>query len=218
MDPKNLNFVGVGWVQLTRDKVNSRDSANMLVNLRVYQNVEQHYRLSGWHFINNILFHVVGVSLRCRILAVVKMLWIIHRLDNGASTNVWTVGIFQPQYMALCTRRLSSSYSPPWEPEISHMCCSLFGLRSRVAFQVLANVSNEYVASIFGVGDGDSTFLWSFSNYLRDYGVTTQKIMVHIFTAVSPQDSDWWNVLPFVPTARIVRQDWEGVLFGVHWS
>lgn len=47
MDPKNLNFVGVGWVQLTRDKVNSRDSANMLVNLRVYQNVEQHYRLSG---------------------------------------------------------------------------------------------------------------------------------------------------------------------------
>jgi hypothetical protein len=40
--------------------------------------------------------------------------------DDGGSNHLWNVGIYQWDYTALYTRRLSSSYSPPWEPEMSH--------------------------------------------------------------------------------------------------
>jgi hypothetical protein len=38
--------------------------------------------------------------------------------DDGSSTHVWNVGLPQRDYTALHPRRLSSSQSPPWEPEI----------------------------------------------------------------------------------------------------
>jgi hypothetical protein len=39
---------------------------------------------------------------------------------NGANTHLWNVGILQRDYKALYFRRLSSSCSPPWEPEVSY--------------------------------------------------------------------------------------------------
>jgi hypothetical protein len=43
-----------------------------------------------------------------------------HRLDDGGSTHVWNVGRHQFDCTALYPRRLWTSYSAPWEPEISH--------------------------------------------------------------------------------------------------
>jgi hypothetical protein len=39
--------------------------------------------------------------------------------DDGGSKHLWNVGLVQLDYTALYTRRLSSSYWPPWEPELS---------------------------------------------------------------------------------------------------
>jgi hypothetical protein len=50
----------------------------------------------------------------------------VYRRFRGAycpvdrcSMNFWNDGLVLRDYAALCSRRLSSSYSPPWEPEIS---------------------------------------------------------------------------------------------------
>jgi hypothetical protein len=45
----------------------------------------------------------------------------IHHPDDGRSTRVWNVGQLQRDYTALYPRRLSSSYSTPWEPQIVHV-------------------------------------------------------------------------------------------------
>jgi hypothetical protein len=44
-----------------------------------------------------------------------------HRHDEGGSTPLCNVGQLQRDYTALHPRRLYTSYSPPWEPEISHV-------------------------------------------------------------------------------------------------
>jgi hypothetical protein len=41
-----------------------------------------------------------------------------HRPDDGGSKNLWNVGKLLPDYTVQQPRRRSSSYSPPWEPEI----------------------------------------------------------------------------------------------------
>jgi hypothetical protein len=41
--------------------------------------------------------------------------------DDGVSTHLWNVGQHQLDYKARHPRRLWTSHSPPWEPEISHM-------------------------------------------------------------------------------------------------
>jgi hypothetical protein len=42
-----------------------------------------------------------------------------HRPDDGGSRHLWNVGLLQRDHMALCPTKLSSSYWPPWESEIS---------------------------------------------------------------------------------------------------
>jgi hypothetical protein len=42
-----------------------------------------------------------------------------HHPDDGGSTHLWNVGLLLRDYTALYLRRLLSSYSPPWRPEIS---------------------------------------------------------------------------------------------------
>jgi hypothetical protein len=39
--------------------------------------------------------------------------------DDGGGTHLWNVGQLIRHYTALHSRKLSSLYSPPWEPEIS---------------------------------------------------------------------------------------------------
>jgi hypothetical protein len=41
------------------------------------------------------------------------------RPDDGGSEHLWNFGKFLPNYTAQHPRRQSSSYSPPWEPEVS---------------------------------------------------------------------------------------------------
>jgi hypothetical protein len=48
-----------------------------------------------------------------------------HQGDNGGSTHLWNVSQLLRDYTAHYLRRLSSSYSLPWEPEISTETCSL---------------------------------------------------------------------------------------------
>jgi hypothetical protein len=43
-----------------------------------------------------------------------------HCPDDGGSTNLWNVGRHSIKNTALHPRRFWASYSPPWEPEISH--------------------------------------------------------------------------------------------------
>jgi hypothetical protein len=44
----------------------------------------------------------------------------LRHQGNASSGLDWNVGILQRDHMKLCPRRLSRSYSPPWEPELSH--------------------------------------------------------------------------------------------------
>jgi hypothetical protein len=37
-----------------------------------------------------------------------------YRPDDGGSVHLWNVGLLQQNYTALCPRRLSFPYSPPW--------------------------------------------------------------------------------------------------------
>jgi hypothetical protein len=46
-----------------------------------------------------------------------------HQGDDGGSTHLWNVSHLLCDYMAQYPRRLSSSYSPPWEPEIFLVLC-----------------------------------------------------------------------------------------------
>jgi hypothetical protein len=56
----------------------------------------------------------------CSILIVCQSGW---WPDDGGSKHPCNVGQFLPDYAAQHTRRGSSSYSPPWEPEISLRIC-----------------------------------------------------------------------------------------------
>jgi hypothetical protein len=47
--------------------------------------------------------------------------WAPDRPDDGGSKRLWNVGKFLPGYTAQHPGRKLSSYSPPWEPEISHL-------------------------------------------------------------------------------------------------
>jgi hypothetical protein len=42
-----------------------------------------------------------------------------HHHDDAGSTHLWNIGLFLRDYMVPLPRRLSSSYLPKWEPEIS---------------------------------------------------------------------------------------------------
>jgi hypothetical protein len=44
--------------------------------------------------------------------------------DDGGSMHLLNVGLLQWDYTALYHRRLSSSYSPPWEPKLSQTYCN----------------------------------------------------------------------------------------------
>jgi len=39
---------------------------------------------------------------------------------DESSAHLWNGGLLQQNYTKLYSRRLSSSYSPPWETETSH--------------------------------------------------------------------------------------------------
>jgi hypothetical protein len=41
--------------------------------------------------------------------------------DDGGSNHFWNIGQLQRDYTALHPRRLWTSYSPPWEPEIFYI-------------------------------------------------------------------------------------------------
>jgi hypothetical protein len=43
----------------------------------------------------------------------------VNHPDDGGSKHLWNDGLLEREYTALYLRRLSSSYSPPWEPKIS---------------------------------------------------------------------------------------------------
>jgi hypothetical protein len=45
--------------------------------------------------------------------------------DDEGSTKLWNVGLLQQDYIALYPWKLSSSYSPRWEPEIPHKINSM---------------------------------------------------------------------------------------------
>jgi hypothetical protein len=61
----------------------------------------------------------------------VRAAFITHRPDDECSTNLWNVGKLLPECTNQHPRRQSSSYSPPWELEISpnygKIVKSLFG-------------------------------------------------------------------------------------------
>jgi hypothetical protein len=57
-----------------------------------------------------------------------------HRPDDGGSMNLWNFGVLQRDYTALYPSKLSYSYSPPWEPEISQniSCSRITGRRQGI--------------------------------------------------------------------------------------
>jgi hypothetical protein len=76
-----------------------------------------------------------------------------YQSDNRGSRHLWIVGIIlQRYYTALHPRKLSASYSPPWEPEISlneigsH---SKRQLRGRVLTEEFAESNQNFTALFF---------------------------------------------------------------------
>jgi hypothetical protein len=51
----------------------------------------------------------------------------VMKPGHGGSTHLWNVGLLQWKYTALYLRKLSSSYWPPSEPEISHNTITDYG-------------------------------------------------------------------------------------------
>jgi hypothetical protein len=49
----------------------------------------------------------------------VKYIFQGDHLDDGGSKHLWSFGEFIPDYTVQQPKRQPSSYSPPWEPEIS---------------------------------------------------------------------------------------------------
>jgi hypothetical protein len=52
--------------------------------------------------------------------------------DDWSSKYLWNVSKLLPDYTVQYSRRQSSSYSPPWEPEVSVCTCLAF---SQIVFQ-----------------------------------------------------------------------------------
>jgi hypothetical protein len=58
-----------------------------------------------------------------------------HHPDDWGSKHLWNVSLLQRDYMDLSPRRLSSSYSPLWEPEISQIWSDLYGVCNRCHYE-----------------------------------------------------------------------------------
>jgi hypothetical protein len=68
------------------------------------------------------MFHVYVCCQKYELSAVrisyMKMWRFADLPDDEGSAHLWNVGLFQLGYTALYPRKLSPSYSPPWEPEL----------------------------------------------------------------------------------------------------
>jgi hypothetical protein len=75
----------------------------------------------------------------------------IRRLDDGSSTHLWNVGLLQRDDTALYPRMLSSSYSPPWEPEISQFFFSslMYVKLNAHKCKIILHISLPYVCDTF---------------------------------------------------------------------
>jgi hypothetical protein len=111
------------------------------------------------------------------------------RPDDGGSKHFWNVGKLLPDYMAQHSRRQSSSYSLPWEPEISSrrwednikICLKEVGLKMGAGWNWLTITGFDSWASSFcyqSTGfvrkDSDSAamlfYYWPFSiDFKLDY-------------------------------------------------
>jgi hypothetical protein len=60
----------------------------------------------------------------------------LHRPGDGGIVHLWNVGLLQRDYAALYPRMLSSSYSPPRDPEISHYNLRISSAYSSVSLQI----------------------------------------------------------------------------------
>jgi hypothetical protein len=83
----------------------------LLLQWFYHSNLQNFRTLKTRAFWDTTLCDLLGIDRRFR--------GVIHNLDDGGSTHLWNVDLFR-DCTALYPRRLSSSYSPPWEPEISH--------------------------------------------------------------------------------------------------
>jgi hypothetical protein len=66
-----------------------------------------------------------------------------NRPDNGGSMHLWNVGILQREYKAIYSRKLSSSYSPPWEGEGHKTILSTF--KECYHFKFFWQLNNEKI-------------------------------------------------------------------------
>jgi hypothetical protein len=65
------------------------------------------------------VFWVVASSSLAEVYWRVRSSCCLHQGVDGGSNNFWNVGKLLPDYISQHPRRQPSSYSPPWEPEIS---------------------------------------------------------------------------------------------------
>jgi hypothetical protein len=65
-------------------------------------------------------FLLITIQEKLQFVTLVQFDYLLgDRPDDGGSKHIWSVGKLLPDYTAQHPRRQSSSYSPPWEPEIS---------------------------------------------------------------------------------------------------
>jgi hypothetical protein len=73
-----------------------------------------------------------------------------HRPDDGGSTHLWNVGRHRFENTAVHPRRLWTSYSSPWEPEISHRPSKFLRQFTQLITDTYVN-QDQIPARIFGL-------------------------------------------------------------------
>jgi hypothetical protein len=68
--------------------------------------------------------------------------------DDGGSTYLWNVSLFQLDYKTLFSKVLSPSYSPPWEPEISQNFMSVNNNRLKPNIGFTNTLSNFLILNV----------------------------------------------------------------------
>jgi hypothetical protein len=90
------------------------------------------------------------------------------RTDNGGSKHLLNVGQFLRDYTAQHPRRESSSYSPPWQPEIL-LSELLWGGYSTLRAKIRSPSNQESQATHSSPDDGGSKHPWNVGQFLLDY-------------------------------------------------
>jgi hypothetical protein len=92
--------------------------------------------------------------------------------DNGGHKHLWNAGKSLPDYTAQQLRRQPSSYTQPWEPEISQrmtVACvydqTVVNVRNRTYFSVISTLGSRTYSLVQGIQHSSCVLLYGYRLY-----------------------------------------------------